>query len=175
MKNQDYLMHYGVQGMRWGFRKRIPRSSGSVRTTKPSDPQAIAREKARNRARKKAYKVSKSAARSYYKKDRTDSFQDYQKYDKQQNRKEARLTQDQVAEGRHRVARARNIKRKAVSIAVGSAAAVGLASVGAVAAAPILGMSLAALTNGVSGGMYYAKQSRLYGKQRNRLQKALAD
>ncbi len=29
MKNQDYLMHYGVQGMRWGFRKR--RVSSGVR------------------------------------------------------------------------------------------------------------------------------------------------
>lgn len=53
MKNSDYLIHYGVLGMRWGVRKSRPRSSGT-RSKSKSRKIGFFKQRKMQKARKKA-------------------------------------------------------------------------------------------------------------------------
>lgn len=155
------LYHYGIPGMKWGHRKA----------------QAIKSYMNKKRATKEEYRKNKgpkrglvnaanSAARTYYRKERTKDFRTYRKAEKKLDLKVARLTDEQVKDGRYRVARARNIKRKTVSSIVGTT--VGIAAISA--GAGFIGIPIATIsgvaTNYASGGHYYSQQQRAYGGAR---------
>lgn len=75
------------------------------------------------------------------------------------DKKVSGLSKSQIENGRYRVARARNIKRKALSTLIG--AGTGAA---AVPVAAIVGVG----ANYVTGGHYYQGQSATYGSRRAR-------
>lgn len=160
---QDYIIHFGVKGMRWGVRKQREPSINQQR-------RALQKSYRKDGKGTPVKKTSNSAARSYFKADKTGNFATYRKHTKKQALKEAKLTGDQVSSGRYRVARARNIKRKVASATLGAAATVALAATGMAAVGAVLGAGVAVGTNLASGGRYYAKQSKAYGKNRAKTQ-----
>ncbi len=179
--NPDYLAHYGVQGMRWG-----QHLFGKIQTASSNHKAKKAAIKAERKALKKSYaeekgpkkgvfNVANSAARSFYRKERTHDFSTYRKQESKQQRKEGALTDEQVKAGRYRVAKARNIRRKVASVAVGTIVATGVAATGGAALAPLLtgaalGVGAGTVTNVASGGMYYAGQQKTYGDRRAKYQ-----
>lgn len=183
--NPDYLCHYGVQGMKWG-QHLFGKISGAVSNHKAtkaaikSEKKALLNSYSDNKGptRHGVMNAANSAARSYYRAQRTNNFGKYKKQTQIQTRKEARLTEEQVKGGRYRVAKARNIRRKVLSTAVGALAAGGVAAAsvatGGVAAAAILGVGAGGIsgvaTNAISGGWYYAGEQRAYGSTRAKYQ-----
>lgn len=147
----DYeLYHHGVKGMKWGIRRDRKKSSTlkSYRTSRKNDPKTD------------VLKINRpnSAARSYYRGERTHSFTTYKKQQSIMNQKISGLTKAEIENGRYRVARARNIKRKAASGVMGVA-------VGALvnpALAPVVALG----ANWLTGGHYYQGQSATYGSRR---------
>ena len=155
----DEIYHYGVKGMKWGIRhdRRVSDKTKSYRTSRKTDPKTD------------FLKINRpnSAARSYYRAQTTRSFSTYQKQTAIMDKKVSGLSKSQKENGRYRVARARNIKRKALSTLIGAgagAATLGTAGAAAVPVAAIVGVG----ANYVTGGHYYQGQSATYGSRRAR-------
>lgn len=154
-ENADELYHHGIKGMKWGVRRSEKPSSGKTKEyRKDGSP---------NRG---LVNAANSAARTYYRKERTSNFKTYRNQEKKLDLKVARLTDEQVKNGRYRVARARNIKRKTISALTGTVAGVALMSSGAAFVGIPIGAAVGVGTNLASGGRYYAKQKQAYGKER---------
>lgn len=139
----DYLVHHGVKGMKWGRRKQRAKEN--------------------------------SAARDFYRTERTNDFNKYRKYERRKNLKEARLSSKDVKSGRYRVAKARSIKRNAASVAMGALVGTGAAAAitasggtAALALMPIIGAS--SLT---TLGAHFGTGAHYYGKQRKAYKKGL--
>lgn len=177
---QDELMHYGVLGMKWGIR-RARTSTQSTRTsrkTKQSSEATIRR--VNNKSTREGYRADKgpkrfnmynaanSAARTYYRSMRTNNLQTHLKQQAKLDLKVARLTDTQVKNGRYRVARARNIKRKTLSGIAGTAAGIATVSAGAGIIGVPVGLAVATAGNFASGAHYYARQQSAYGNARAR-------
>lgn len=157
------LQHYGVKGMKWGIKKAVEQY-GERRAARKAAKKKLAQQRAKTRGprRFRIMNASNSAARSFYRKERTGNFKTYRKQERRQSVKEARLTQDQINAGRYRVARFRNIAIKSLSAATGVGAALVLANPAGILAAPVV--------NAISGGMYYSRQQRAYGGTRDKYQ-----
>ena len=176
----DYLCHYGVQGMKWG--QHLMNRWEQKRADRKATKAAVNTEKqkllASYNADSPTKRAANSAARAYYRAQRTKEPESYQRANRKAERKQASLNEEQIKGGRYRVASARNIRRKVASVAVGTLAAggVGAASVatGGLAAAVVLGASAGSIagvsTNLISGGHYYAKEAKAYGVKRAKLQ-----
>lgn len=157
----DELQHFGIKGMKWGVRKAANKMKENAATRKSY----------RTDKGPKRYgfiNAANSAARTYYRKERTKNFQAYRKAESKLELKTARLTDEQVRNGRYRVARARNIKRKTLSVALGTAAGAALVASGAAAVGVPVGAAVAVAANYKTGAHYYAKQSSAYGSTRAR-------
>ncbi len=183
--SNDYLCHYGVQGMKWGQHLfgKIQAASANHKATKAavkSEKKQLLTSYSKDKGptRHGVMNAANSAARSYYRAQRTNNFGKYKRQTQIQTRKEARLTEEQIKGGRYRVAKARNIRRKVLSTAVGALAAGGVAAAsvatGGVAAAAILGVGAGGIsgvaTNAISGGWYYAGEQKAYGSTRAKYQ-----
>lgn len=154
----EELYHYGVKGMKWGVRRNLVRETAkSYRTSRKTDPKTD------------FLKINRpnSAARSYYRAQRTPSFRTYKKQTAIMDRKISGLSKDQIENGRYRVARARNIKRKTVSALLGVGAGVATAGTVGAAAIPIAGL-VGVGANFITGGHYYQGQSATYGSRKAR-------
>jgi hypothetical protein len=166
------LYHHGVKGMKWGVRKKIATTlAPKTHTTTYSRKKELKKQYAKDKgARRGLVNAANSAARTYYRMDRTKDFQTYRKQQKKLDLKMARLPEEQVKNGRYRVARARNIKRKTLSVALAGGAGAALTAAGAAA----IGIPLAVVgtvgLNYATGGRYYAKQKRAYGGTRAKYQ-----
>lgn len=114
----------------------------------------------------KVIDAANSAARSHYRAETTNSFKTWKTETAKKDLKEARLTNDQIKNGRYRVSRARSIKRNIGSVAFAAALATPLVASGGAA----LGLGLAAVggtsMHFVSGAHYYGKQRKAYGSTR---------
>lgn len=178
-----YLAHFGTPGMKWGVRKDRSSSGGSARrVAKKKVASARQVRKAEKKAQMKAYRDDKgpkrfgmmnaanSAARSYYRQQRTKKLTTYRNQGNKKDLKEARLTDEQIKNGRYRVARARSIKRNIASVAVGVAVGSATAGLGAAALAPIIGAGAAAGGHFGTGAHFYGKQRRAYGGTRAKYQ-----
>lgn len=159
---ENELYHHGVKGMKWGVRHDKDRAAvkaktKTYRTSRKDDPKTD------------FLKVNRpnSAARNYFRSQTTPNFQTYKKQTAIMDKKISGLSKAQIENGRYRVARARNIKRKTVSALLG--AGVGVATVGTagVAAVPLAAM-VGVGANFVTGGHYYQGQSATYGSRRAR-------
>lgn len=161
--NNSELYHHGVKGMKWGIRKAV-KQYGERRAARKAARKKLAQQRAKTRGprRFKVLNASNSAARSFYRKERTGNFKTYRKQERRQSVKEARLTQDQINAGRYRVARFRNIAIKSISAATGVGASLLLGNPA--------GILLAPAVNAASGGMYYSRQQRAYGSTRDKYQ-----
>lgn len=182
--NPDYLCHYGVQGMKWGqhLMATFKNTTDNVKNKVDDASKHHKEVKAERTKLMDAYKHDKgpkrylifnaanSAARSHYRAQRTKDFVRYRKQTDIASKKEARLTPEQIAGGRYRVARARNNTRKILSAVVGTAIGSGVASTGATAAAPVIAAASAVYFNRISGGSYYASEKRAYGNTRAKYQ-----
>ncbi len=171
MEDNDYIMHYGVLGMKWGVRKRKARSISSTKSSKKNVSNTLKAQRKQAKQQKKKIKEADSAAKLYYKADTAKSSKEYQKYKKKLDKKEARLDTEQIVEGRRRVAQSRAVSRKVLATAVSSATAGALAATGMTAVAPILGTSVGNLTNGVSGLSYYERKVEEYTPHKTKLDK----
>lgn len=178
MSRSDVLIHFGIPGMRWGHRKaRETSGDGNKKSAKQQTLDSYRNDKGPKRF--KVLNAANSAARSHFRSDRTSSFKTYRNQQRKRDLKEARLTSDQVKNGRYRVARARSIKRNAASVALGAltgagaAAAVastgGLAAVGMLAFAGATGVGTLGAHFG-TGAHYYGKQRKAYGGTRAKYQ-----
>lgn len=171
MNRYEVIVHHGVKGMHWGvITQKVSSSAKSY-----SDKRQVQNEKRKELKRsyhKKnaANRSARSAARTYYKQQRTNSFQTYRKAGVKLDRQQAKLTDEQVKNGRYQVARGRNIRRKSASAVLGTASAAFIAASPAAIAAPIAGLTVAAITNYASGGHYYSREKRAYGDKRAKLQ-----
>lgn len=176
----DYLCHYGVQGMKWG-----QHLFGKIQTAAANRKATKAAVKAEQKSLISSYKtkdpatrLANSAAKSYYRSVRTSNTNRANKARSKAERKQASLTEEQVKAGRYRVANARNIRRKVLSTGVaalaGGGAAAASVEVGGIAAAAVLGAGVASIvgvsTNVISGGWYYAGESKAYGTKRAKTQ-----
>lgn len=172
--NDEYLAHFGVLGMKWGKRKERKKA---VKEGKKSNLDSYRSDKGPNRMG--VMNAANSAARSHFRSERTRNFNTYRKQNSKKTLKEARLTSDQVANGRYRVARARSIKRNAASVALGALTGAGavaaVAATGGVAAAGILaavgGSGIGTIgAHFGTGAHYYGKQRKAYGGTRAKYQ-----
>lgn len=166
------LYHHGVKGMKWGVRKKIatalsPKTHATAYAKKRELKKQYAKDKG---ARRGLVNAANSAARTYYRKERTKDFQKYRKQHNKLELKMARLTDEQIKNGRYRVARARNIKRKALSVALAGGAGAALIASGAAAIGVPLAVGGTVGLNFATGGRYYAKQKRAYGGTRAKYQ-----
>lgn len=151
------LRHHGVKGMKWGVRRdrRVSDTLKSYRTSRKTDPKTDFLKL--NRAN--------SAARNYYRAQRTNMFQTYRKQNAIMDKKISGLSKAQIENGRYRVARARNIKRKTVSALMGVGVGVATVSTAGAAAVPLAAL-VGVGANYVTGGHYYQSQSATYGSRR---------
>lgn len=160
MYNEQYLEHFGIKGMKWGVRRAKKESYRSDKGPK----RWLGTNDAAN-----------SAARTYYRSERTGNFRTYRKAKSKLDLKMASLTKEQIDNGRYRVARARNIRRKALSTVVGTAAGAAAISSGAGFAGLMFGVGTGVATNFASGGRYYSKQKRAYGGRRAKYEQRVED
>lgn len=126
---------------------------------------------------RKQKRVENQAARAHFKSERAKDYRSAQKANRKKSLKEATLSSTEVKQGRYRVARARNIKRNAASVALGAltgagaAAAVvatgGLATPAIIAAAGATSISTVGAHFG-TGAHYYGKQKKAYKTGLNR-------
>ena len=177
---KDELMHYGVLGMKWGRRKSKSSSSSPRTGSKTKPPSEFKKRKIQNKETRADYRSDKgpkrfnmynaanSAARTYYRSMRTNNLQTHLKQQAKLDLKVARLTDTQVKNGRYRVARARNIKRKTLSGIAGTAAGIATVSAGAGVIGVPVGLAVATAGNFASGAHYYARQQSAYGNARAR-------
>ena len=182
------LCHFGIKGQKGGIR-RFQNKNGSLteqgkkRYSDSSGSRTSSRKKAGEDARSTQGEVKRygkdaanSAARTYYriqnlqkKQGKVDSFREYrdlgEKIAKKQSHldlKTASLTDEQVKNGRYRIARNREIRRTAASALTGGASGAMLIAAGGgflgipVAAGVYAGTKLA------SGGYYYKRQAYNY-------------
>lgn len=172
--SENYLIHYGKLGMKWGVRHEEKKAA---REQRKADLNSMRTDKGPQRF--KVMNAANSAARSHYRQQRTGSFKTFQKQGRIKSKKEARLTTDQINNGRYRVARARSIKRRSASALIGGAAGAAAMAAGATAMAPIAGVAIAALgvagaagtvANFATGAHYYSGEKRAYGKTRLKYQ-----
>lgn len=170
---EDYLEHFGVPGMKWGVRKSGNTASAKSKRTlsekvKDNKETRIGYRTDKGPTRYHMFNAANSAARTYYRKERTGDFRKYRKAERKLDLKEARLTTKEIKNGRYRVARARNIKRKTLSSVAGTSAGIALISAGAGALGIPVGVAVGVATNYASGGHYYSRQSSAYGNARSR-------
>ena len=176
--DENLLVHYGVKGMRWGVRRTAQQLGNAVskKLKERSDRKARAKATTKSYAKDKGPKrfkvlnAANSAARTYYRRDRTRNFATYRKQGAKLERKMARLTPDQVKGGRYRVARARFIKRQTLSTIAGGAAGLGLIASGAGVIGIPAAAAIGAASHFASGANYYWREKRAYGNLRARYQ-----
>lgn len=161
----NYICHHGIKGMKWGIR-RYQNEDGSL--TAAGRKRAVKRTvKGYRKSRKTDPKTdflklnrANSAARTYYRQQRTRDLVAYRNAGHRLDQKVSGLSQEQVENGRYRVARARNIKRKTLSVL--TATGVTIATGGLVPLGVLAGVGM----NFVSGGHYYQGESATYGTRR---------
>lgn len=161
----NYICHHGIKGMKWGVR-RYQNEDGSL--TAAGKKRASKRMvKSYRKSRKTDPKTdflklnrANSAARTYYRQQRTRDFKTYRNAGHNLDKKVAGLSKEQIDNGRYRVARARNIKRKTLSVL--TATGVTIATGGLVPLGVLAGVGM----NYVSGGHYYQSESATYGTRR---------
>ena len=157
LDNGHELYHYGVKGMKWGIRRdrRVSDKLKSYRTSRKTDPKTD------------FLKINRpnSAARSYYRSMTAKTLSGYRRHTQIADKKMSGLSKDQIENGRYRVARARNIKRKAVSTLIGTGAGVAAVGIAGPAGIPIGGI-VGIGANFITGGHYYQGQSATYGSRR---------
>lgn len=176
----DYLCHYGVQGMKWGQHlfSKIQTAAANRKATKAAVKTEQKSLISSYKTKDPATRLANSAAKSYYRSVRTSNTNRANKARSKAERKQASLTEEQVKSGRYRVANARNIRRKILSTGVaalaGGGAAAASVEVGGIVAAAVLGAGVASIvgvsTNVISGGWYYAGESKAYGTKRAKTQ-----
>ena len=165
----EHLEHFGVKGMKWGVRKSISNVASKVSAKRQANKDTRKEfRKDKGPKRYHLYDAANSATRTYYRKERTSDFKTYRNQSRKLDLKVARLSDEQVKNGRYRVARARNIKRKTLSTLVGTAAGIALVGSGAAAIGIPAGIAVGVATNFASGGHYYARQTSAYGNARAR-------
>lgn len=176
--DESVLVHYGVKGMKWGVRRTAQQLGNAVskKLKERSDRKAATKATKKSYAKDKGprrFKVlnaANSAARTYYRRDRTHSFNTYRKQGAKLERKMARLTENQVKAGRYRVARARFIKRQTLSTIAGGAAGLGLIASGAGVIGIPAAAAVGAASHFASGANYYWREKRAYGNLRAKYQ-----
>lgn len=170
METSMELYHHGVKGMKWGIRKKDSRVAKKLKSYSDTS----------NDPKTDFLKINRpnSAARNYYRAQRAKTFITYRKNTAIMDRKISGLSKEQIENGRYRVSRARNIRRKILSGATGSAAGIATAGAllgpGATAAmipvallmGPAGGALVGAGMNYVTGGHYYQRESATYGSRR---------
>lgn len=172
--NSDCLYHFGIKGMKWGVRKKQESSGNgqkSMRKIKRETLKSYRKDKGPKRG--KFLNAANSAARSYFRADKTRSFKTYRDQEKKKTLKEARLTESQVKNGRYRVARARSIKRNVAAVAVSTAAGAALVASGGALALPYAAVAVGGGTAGLhfaTGAHYYGRQRKAYGGTRAKYQ-----
>lgn len=161
----NYICHHGVKGQKWGVR-RYQNEDGSLtaagKKRKASEVKKSFRTSRKTDPKTDFLKLNRanSAARTYYKREKTHNFEKYKSRNAQLDKKISGLSKDQIENGRYRVARARNIKRKTLSVL--TATGVTLATGGIVPLGILAGVGM----NYISGGHYYQSQSATYGSRR---------
>lgn len=166
----DVIMHHGIKGMKWGVRRYQNEDGTLTAAGKKRAAKSLTKEYRKSRKtdpRTDFLKLNRanSAARDYYRTQRTRNFLTYRKAESKMNRKISGLSKDQIENGRYRVARARNIAAK--SIAGLTAAGVGVATLGMAPAAALLTVPITAVgMNYLNGGHYYQGQSATYGSRK---------
>lgn len=162
MDEENYLCHHGVLGMKWGRRKERKKAKKDTLKNYKSD---------KGPKRFKVMNAANSAARSYFRSERTNSFKTYRKQKTKTDTKEARLTADQVQKGRYRVAKARSVKRNVGSVALGIAAGTAAAGIGAAALPVVLAsVGTVGISHFATGAHYYGRQRKAYGGTRAKYQ-----
>ena len=172
--DNDVIEHHGVLGMKWGVRHDKTSSGSSSKSSARAAKKAAVKSAKSSYSsdkgpKKGVFNIANSAARTYYRAQKASTIAEYTARNNKAERKAAGLTSDQVKNGRYRVARARNIKRKAASVALAAGVATLSATTcgaGGVAMAPFLGVGLATVNNYATGAHYYAKEQATYGRRR---------
>ena len=161
----NYICHHGIKGMKWGVRRYQDDDGTLTAAGKKRAAKSLTKEYRKSRKddpRTDFLKLNRanSAARDYYRTQRTRNFLTYRNAESKMNRKISGLSKDQIENGRYRVARARNIKRKTLSVL--TATGVTIATGGLVPLGVLAGVGM----NYVSGGHYYQGQSASYGSRK---------
>lgn len=166
----NYICHHGIKGMKWGVRRYQNEDGTLTAAGKKRAVKSLTKEYRKSRKddpRTDFLKLNRanSAARDYYRTQRTRNFITYRNAESKMNRKISGLSKDQIENGRYRVARARNIAAK--SIAGLAAAGVGVVTLGTAPAAALLTVPITAVgMNYLNGGHYYQGQSATYGSRK---------